>query len=87
MWWAPESTGPRAVASEYWGLSVFVGLYPMPGRVNVAVGLPRKLSQDLQTAPAGVIDALRRTVAEHAPGARDCRNCGRWWRGARSCGP
>ncbi len=69
MWWAPEGTGPAATASEHWGPSAFVGLYPMAGRVNVAVGVPRPLSPDPESDPDAIHDALHAVVAEHAPGA------------------
>lgn len=69
MWWAPEGTGPAETASEYWGPSAFVGLYPMPGRVNVAVAVPRALSPDAKADPADILSVLREVVATHAPGA------------------
>ncbi len=68
MWWAPPTVGAPNTASEWWGPSCFVGLYPMPGKVNVAVGVPRDLSPDADAEPAAIIDALRREVLDHCPG-------------------
>jgi 2-polyprenyl-6-methoxyphenol hydroxylase-like FAD-dependent oxidoreductase len=41
----------------------------MPGRVNVAVAVPRALSPDAKADPADILSALREVVATHAPGA------------------
>lgn len=69
MWWAPADTGPAGTASEYWGPSAFVGLYPMPGRVNVAVGVPRAHSPAHEASPEEKLRALREHIERNAPGA------------------
>lgn len=69
MWWAPAGgTGP-STASEHWGPSAFVGLYPMPRGVNVAVGVPRDLSPDPHAEADEILSALRAVVEEHNPAA------------------
>lgn len=69
MWWAPAGSTPADTASEYWGPSAFVGLYPIRDRVNVAVAVPRSQSPEPGADPATVIEALRRSVEAHAPAA------------------
>ena len=71
MWWAaPGGTGP-STASEHWGPSAFVGLYPMPRGVNVAIGVPRAFSPDPHSDPTEIIAALRETVTANNPAAAD----------------
>jgi 2-polyprenyl-6-methoxyphenol hydroxylase-like FAD-dependent oxidoreductase len=71
MWWAgPGGTGP-STASEHWGPSAFVGLYPMPRGVNVAIGVPRSLSPDPRSTSAEIIESLRTTVTANNPAAAD----------------
>lgn len=71
MWWAPAgSTGP-STAAEFWGPSAFVGLYPMPRGVNVAVGVPRDLSPDAHAEPTEILGALRTIVKHNTPGAAE----------------
>ena len=67
MWWAPSSLAKPQTVAEYWGPSAFVGLYPMPKFVNVAVGVPKALSPDPLADTADILDALREIVTEHAP--------------------
>ena len=67
MWWAPSSLAKSQTVAEYWGPSAFVGLYPMPKFVNVAVGVPKELSPDPLGETADILGALREVVAEHAP--------------------
>ncbi len=69
MWWAPQGSTPPGTASEHWGPSAFVGLYPMPGGVNVAVGVPTELSPDSKDDPDAILDALRAVVEQHNPAA------------------
>ncbi len=69
MWWAPAGSTPGDTASEYWGPSAFVGLYPILDRVNVAVAVPRSASPDPQAGGQDIVDALRATVEAHVPGA------------------
>ncbi len=71
MWWAPPGSTPQGTASEYWGPSAFVGLYPMPQGVNVAVGLPADSSPDPQGDAASIVEHLRAHVAARIPGAAD----------------
>lgn len=71
MWWAPTGSTPEGTASEYWGPSAFVGLYPMPQGVNVAVGLPAEVSPDPHAEPAAIVEGLRSHVAARMPGAAD----------------
>lgn len=68
MWWAPEDTGPAGVVSEYWGAKGFVGLYPMPKRVNVAIAIPSELSPSPDLDASGILAQLRKVVGEHCPG-------------------
>ena len=68
MWWAPADTGPAATASEFWGPAAFVGLYPMPGRVNVAVAVPSEASPAHDASAQERIATLRAHVERHAPG-------------------
>ncbi|MHB1067367.1 MAG: FAD-dependent oxidoreductase [Candidatus Nanopelagicales bacterium] len=69
MWWAPQGSTPAGTASEYWGPSAFVGLYPMQAGVNVAVGVPRSQSPDPRAGGEAVIEALRAEVTRRAPAA------------------
>ena len=69
MWWVPSGSTPDGTASEYWGPSVFVGLYPILDHVNVAVAVPRSLTPDRGASPENIVGALRSVVAEHASGA------------------
>lgn len=69
MWWAPQGSTPPGTASEHWGPSAFVGLYPMPGGVNVAVGVPTELSPDPHADPEIILGTLRGIVAQHNPAA------------------
>ncbi len=69
MWWAPAGSTPGDTASEYWGPSGFVGLYPIRDRVNVAVAVPRSSSPDPHAGTPQIVDALRASVAAHVPGA------------------
>ncbi|MCF8527544.1 MAG: FAD-dependent monooxygenase [Candidatus Nanopelagicales bacterium] len=71
MWWAPEGSTAAGTASEHWGASAFVGLYPMPRGVNVAVGVPTALSPDPHASPEEILQTLRAVVSEHNPGAAD----------------
>lgn len=71
MWWAPEGSADPRTASEYWGPSAFVGLYPMKQAVNVAIGVPRSVSPDAKASPDAIIAALREVIREHNPGAVD----------------
>jgi len=80
MWWAPEGTGPAGMAAEYWGPAAFVGLYPMPGRVNVAVGVPRTASPAKDATPEEKLGVLREHVERHAPGPAELG--GLWGDGA-----
>ncbi len=69
MWWAPSgSTGP-GTAAEYWGPSAFVGLYPMPDGVNVAVALPAIDSPDPLSGREAILAALSSRVAASIPSA------------------
>jgi 2-polyprenyl-6-methoxyphenol hydroxylase-like FAD-dependent oxidoreductase len=69
MWWAPPGTGPADAASEHWGRAAFVGLYPMPQGVNVAVAIPEADSPPADAEPADVLAALRATIEDRNPGA------------------
>ncbi len=69
MWWAPDGSTPQGVAAEYWGPGAFVGLYPMPQGVNVAVGVPAEVSPDPAAGTDEIIAALRAVVEANAPGA------------------
>lgn len=69
MWWAPRGSTSPGTASEHWGPSAFVGLYPMPGGVNVAVGVPTELSPDPHADPDVILGTLRGIVARHNPAA------------------
>jgi 2-polyprenyl-6-methoxyphenol hydroxylase-like FAD-dependent oxidoreductase len=39
-WWADGSRPDPAVAREWWGLGWLFGVYPAPGRVMCAAGVP-----------------------------------------------
>lgn len=69
MWWAPNGSTETGTAAEYWGPGAFVGLYPMPQGVNVAVGVPADRSPDPSAPPDQVIRTLRDAVQANAPGA------------------
>ena len=67
MWWAPVGDFPSTVVSEYWGPTAFVGVYPAKDAVNVAVGIPRRLSPDASQSPDSVLARLKELVSEHNP--------------------
>ena len=67
MWWAPLSLNKPDTVCEFWGPSAFVGLYPMREFINVAVAVPKELSPDPSGAPEEILQALRQSVAQHAP--------------------
>lgn len=67
MWWAPFALAKPQTVAEYWGPSAFVGLYPMPKFVNVAVGVPKELSPDPLGDADEIMRTLREVVTEHAP--------------------
>lgn len=69
MWWAPEGSTGSTTASEHWGPSAFVGLYPMKRGVNVAVGVPRDLSPSPSDSPDAILETLRAVVTANNPGA------------------
>jgi 2-polyprenyl-6-methoxyphenol hydroxylase-like FAD-dependent oxidoreductase len=71
MWWAPADTGPAHVASEYWGPSGFVGLYPMPAGVNVAIAVPSELSPSPDAPADEILNALRSQLAHACPGGAE----------------
>lgn len=67
MWWAPLALAKPQTVAEYWGPSAFVGIYPMPSFVNVAVGIPKELSPDPLGDSADILRSLRAVVMAHAP--------------------
>lgn len=67
MWWAPLGLTEPDVIWEFWGPAAFVGLYPMPKFINVAVAVPKTLSPDPEASPEVILNALRSVVKEHAP--------------------
>ncbi|MFZ1361585.1 MAG: NAD(P)/FAD-dependent oxidoreductase [Candidatus Nanopelagicales bacterium] len=69
MWWCPESACDQGRVAEYWGAVGFVGLYPMPGKVNVAVAVPHALSPDPSLPADEILAQLRTVIEEHSPGA------------------
>ncbi len=69
MWWAPEGSADPNSAREYWGPAAFVGLYPMKGAVNVAVGVPRDRSPDRAGAPEEIVEQLHAWVTAQSPAA------------------
>jgi FAD-dependent urate hydroxylase len=71
MWWADPGGVGAHTAAEHWGPKAFVGLYPMPRGVNVAVGVPKNLSPEPSAEPDEILSSLRAIVAEHNPGAAD----------------
>lgn len=69
MWWAPMGEFSDSVVTEYWGPTSFVGVYPTNDALNIAVGIPRRLSPDPGQAPEVILSQLREIVREHNPAA------------------
>lgn len=65
MWWAPLGHFERTLVTEYWGPTAFVGLYPAKDALNVAVGIPRRLSPDPGESSEAILSQLRALVGEH----------------------
>lgn len=67
MWWAPMGGFEPTSVTEYWGPTAFVGVYPAKDALNVAVGIPRRLSPEPGDAPEAILSRLRELVSEHNP--------------------
>ena len=67
MWWAPLGEFDPTLVTEYWGPTAFVGVYPARDALNVAVGIPRRLSPDSSMSADLVLGRLRELVSEHNP--------------------